>query len=440
MPFEEQVPISALSDQICELSAHIAAATSRLLVLLVEFDRRTGWAGAGLKSCAHWLNWKCGLDLRSAREWVRVAHALEVLPVISLAFSRGELSYSKVRALTRIATAQTEDDLLVFARHGTAAHLERLVSGYRKCAPIDLQDVNTAYEKRNVEWHYVEDGSLLIKARLSAEEGALVIEAIQKVREEVRATNRVHLDVAGDGSAEPRRDRADALVEIAKRELSGGQTHTASAERYQVMLHVDADALTGGDGICCLEDGSPLASETLLRLMCDGAVVPVVEDADGNVLDIGRRTRTIPPAQRRALTIRDQHCRFPGCASTRFVDGHHIVSWARGGKTSLDNLLLLCPFHHRVVHERGFGIRTEADGQVAFLYPDGRVMQTAPFVVEPGALERRHAELGLGIDGRTITSLWGGESCDYSVAIEYLLRKNVGSEEPPRRAPDGVNA
>jgi hypothetical protein len=131
----DSIPLDELGDRICELSAHIAAAEYRWLRLLSAFDRRQGWAPWGCRSCAHWLNWRCGLDLRSAREKVRVARALDDLPVVCEAFSRGEVSYSKVRAITRIATPQTENDLVMFARHGTTAHVEKIVRSYRRLAP-----------------------------------------------------------------------------------------------------------------------------------------------------------------------------------------------------------------------------------------------------------------------------------------------------------------
>ncbi len=168
-----------LESQITELAAHIHAATYRLLTLIREFDRREAWAEQGLCSCAHWLNWKCGIDLGAGREKVRVAKALESLPQISQAFRQGAISYSKVRAMTRIATPENEADLLNVALHGTAAHVEKLVRGYRRAREADeLEAANARHLKRALSWYYDDDGSVVIHCRLDPEDGARVIKAI----------------------------------------------------------------------------------------------------------------------------------------------------------------------------------------------------------------------------------------------------------------------
>jgi hypothetical protein len=359
----DDVSLDELGDQICELAAHISAAQYRWLRKLSSFDRRRGWARWGCRSCAHWLNWRCGLDLRSAREKVRVARALDDLPKICEAFSRGELSYSKVRAITRIATSKTEDELLVLARHGTTQHVEKVVRGYRRCVKTE----HDRRDRRYVEWRYDDDGSVVIRARLEPEEGVVVIEALRKVMEEVRPIRRAPEDGALDGSAEPPRDRADALVAIARRELAGGKERTSSGDRYTVMVHVDAAVLAGEEGASYLEDGSALGAETIRRLTCDGSLVALIQDADGNTLSVGRKTRAIPISIRRALLSRDGGCCFPGCDHRAFVDGHHIIHWSQGGETALSNLVLLCPFHHRLVHEGMVRLRVErTDGSRSY--------------------------------------------------------------------------
>lgn len=324
-PTIDDVPLDELGDRICELSAHIAAAMYRWLRMLSAFDRRGGWAGWGVKSCAHWLSWKCGLDLRTAREQLRVARALDALPLVCEAFARGALSYSKVRAITRIATPETEEALLVFARNGTASHVEKLVRGYRRCIPAEEADADLRHERRHVQYRYLDDGSIEFHARLDPEEGELVIAALEKVQDDLRTRNRVPGEAAG-GSAEPRHDRADALVELAHRELAGAERRSPRGDRYMVMVHVDTDALRGGDGRCQLDEGPPLAVETVKRLLCDGSFMPVTPGG------VGRKTRAISPPLRRALTIRDETCRFPGCTHKRFVDGHHIKHWADAAK------------------------------------------------------------------------------------------------------------
>ena len=177
--------IEHLEDQITELAAHIHAATFRLLELLREYDEREGWGGKGLISCAHWLNWKCGIDMGTAREKVRVAHALKELPQISEAFRHGQVSYSKVRAMTRVATPKNEDYLLMIAQHGTAVHVERLVRNYRRVKRIEaLEKENTRHAQRELHWNVDDEGYWVLRGRLTAEQGALVQAVMEQAMEE----------------------------------------------------------------------------------------------------------------------------------------------------------------------------------------------------------------------------------------------------------------
>jgi hypothetical protein len=177
----EQQAVERLEAEITELWGHLNAATYRFLVLLAEFDRREGWALHGLANCAQWLNWQCGIGALAAREKVRVARALEGLPELSAAFRQGRLSYSKVRALTRIATAANEKDLRNIAEHGTAAHVDRLVAKYRRVERLEeAAQANTTHRNRSLYYFYDEDGSLVIHAKLPAEVGAIVKKAIEE--------------------------------------------------------------------------------------------------------------------------------------------------------------------------------------------------------------------------------------------------------------------
>ena len=171
--------LAALEADITTLAAHINAATFRLLTLIAQFDALEGWADAGCRSCAHWLNWKCGIGLGASREKVRVANALASVPLIRAAFQKGEISYSKVRAMTRVATPETEAYLLMIAQHGTASHVETLVRKYRQvaCSEATAQ-ANEQFAERTVTHYYDEDGTLVIKCRLAPEQGVLVIQAL----------------------------------------------------------------------------------------------------------------------------------------------------------------------------------------------------------------------------------------------------------------------
>jgi hypothetical protein len=423
-----------LESQITELAAHIHAATYRLLTLILEFDRREAWAEQGLCSCAHWLNWKCGTGLGAGREKVRVAKALESLPQISEAFSKGRISYSKVRAMTRIATPENEADLLNVAFHGTAAHVEKLVRGYRRVREADeLEAANARHAKRALHWYYDDDGSTVIHCRLDPEDGARVIQAINSA---VGVINKERLeDVSAETSdeASPAREpisatRADALLLMADTLVAKGAASPPPGERFEVSVHIDAGTLSGANpgGQSQTDSGSALCPETVRRLACDGAIVAIVEDEEGEPLSVGRRTRTLPPAIRRALQSRDRGCRFPGCTATRFVEGHHVKHWANGGETKLDNLITLCRRHHRLVHEAGFKVKADGAGDFRFFRPDDEPLPAA------GTFPRRRpigcAQLiaenrnqNLDIDADTCIPHWEGETMDYAMALDGLL-------------------
>jgi len=210
--------------------------------------------------------------------------------------------------------------------------------------------------------HHDEDGSLVIRARLPAEAGAVVLQALNAAMDaECEAANDDTVnDVTAVTSANENRfaqRRADALVTIAETALCHGTAPQPSAERYQVVIHVTAQTLSANHGDRCeLDNGQRLAPDTARRIACDSSLLRITEGAAGNPLDIGRKTRAVSPAMQRALRSRDHGCRFPGCTHHRFVDAHHIRHWADGGETSLDNLVLLCRHHHRLVHEGGFGV------------------------------------------------------------------------------------
>jgi len=424
-----------LEDQITELAAHIHAATFRLLELVREYDECEGWGGKGLISCAHWLNWKCGIDLGTAREKVRVAHALKDLPQISLEFRHGRVSYSKVRAMTRVATPKNEDYLLSIARHGTAVHVERLVHNYRKVKRIDALDrENTRHAQRELHWYVDDDGYWVLRGRLTAEQGALVQTVLEQAMEEdFREQQGVP---AGISSTEPVDEihshpepismrRADALVRMAQGYSS--QATSNSGDRFMVHVHTDIETLkqdgTGGEAE--LEEGGNISAETARRVSCDAGLVHWVEDSDGEPLSIGRKSRTIPPAIRRALQRRDGGCRFPGCTNSHFVDAHHIQHWADGGDTAMENLVLLCRHHHRLVHEGGFGIRKSTLGAIEFSNPAGASIPTGQDTRSRGnflSLFDTHAQCGIHITPKTAQSLWLGETMDDDMAIQVMLQ------------------
>ena len=441
----EDQALNELEAEITELWGHINAATAQFLALLAEFDRREGWAQHGLSSCAHWLNWQCGIGRVAAREKVRTARALESLPKIAAAFGEGRLSYSKVRALTRAATAETEDMLLHIALNGTAAHVERTVRGFRRVRrDLERSEADVLHERRYLHCRRDADGSVRVEARLSPEVGEMLLKALEAA--EAQLEERVGEEAPEGVSAEtpPRgvsQRRADAFEHILGRFLAGKCSGSA-AGAHELVVHIAHDALRDvpESSGASFEHGGSVAVETARRLGCDGALVGVVKGDKGEPLAVGRRTRAVPPAIRRALRVRDGGCRFPGCDRSRFTHAHHIRHWADGGETSLDNLVTLCSQHHRLVHEGGYGVRVR-DGEIEFTRPDGRVIlpagvphqgcfrgnTSAAGGAQPADGAQRlaafNAARGLSIDARTARSRWCGERMDYDIAIDALCRE-----------------
>jgi hypothetical protein len=416
--------VEALGERIAKLSAQIQAATYQLLVMIREFDERGGW-GEGFRSCAHWLNWRAGFRLGAAREKVRVARALAELPLISAAMERGEISFSKVRAMTRVATAANEAELLDFARAGTAAHVEQLVRAWRR---VDRNEEMEHEERRHasrVLTAFVdEDGMVVVRGRLSPEAGAALLRALDAAGEELYEKKRGEKGAGEEASAEQK--RADALGLIAESALAGGLDPGTRGERYQVVVHVDAEALPAGSerGESALEDGQHVSAETSRRLACDAAKVVMTHGPDGSVLDVGRRTRVVPPAVRRALAHRDRGCRFPGCG-LRLCDAHHVEHWADGGATKLDNLVQLCRRHHRAVHEEGFTVELLEGGAARFRRPDGRPIEEAPALPAiagdaVAALARRLAEREVEVDAAASLPSWPGGPVEIGWAVEWM--------------------
>lgn len=445
-----------LSNEITHLAGQINAATYRLIKLIAEFDQREAWAEAGHRSCAHWLNLMCGIAMGAAREKVRVARCLEDLPQINQAFSLGMISYSKVRAMTRVATNENEDYLIMIAKSGTASHTEKLVSKFQRVkqqikATEEPQQTITEEDARQVVSYQDDDGMWLIKAKLTAETGALVVKAIDAiVREQI--TRELQENEQKNVSAETFSDeqtsnalsfpqrKADALATMAEHYLATIKNDTgiktlAGSERCQLILHVDINTLrskgcshqTTANKHCNLDNQHWIKPETAKRLSCDASLVTVMEDGEGNVLNIGRRSRTIPPSIQRALNLRDLSCRYPGCCTTNYLDAHHIKHWADGGATRLDNLLMLCRHHHRALHNNGFTIRVN-DSQIVFTSAKGVTIEQScyPQFADAPRTETESKEYletqWPFITAKTAVSNWRGESMDYDMAIDRLLR------------------
>ena len=462
-----------LGDRIAALCAHINAATYRLLTLLRVYDEEGHWQGC--RSCAHWLSWRTGISLGPAREKVRVARCLPSLPLISAALAKGEISYSKVRALTRIATADNEAELLAFADHGTTAHVERMVREWRRLDRSDDCQAARA-ERRGLSLHLADDGSYDIRGRLSPEVGALLLKALEetedKLYREQRAAGTEHETTAAQRRADALglwlEERLQPRVQLVLHSFEGAaspadaaESPADAAESARVSAETSRTAMEAPSLVT--EEGSRVSAETSSRLCCDAEVVPIARGADGSVLDVGRRLRTVNWQLRKALDARDGGCRFPGCGSRLRTHAHHITHWAHGGETAMDNLVLLCPYHHRAVHKGGWRVEMDEWGVPKFFDPLGvsmPVVPEAPYIADlllddvsagppAGALAAAPAptpgipvpdtsaptspDFGLahwhgrpGIGPSTGMSLWRGERIDWGWAMACLWGEGGG--------------
>ncbi len=426
MSTSDPCTVESLASEIVDLCAHIHRAEYRLLTLIRKLDTIRGWAPE-MPSCAHWLSVKCGLDLVTAREKVRVAQALENLPMVDDAFREGRLSYSKVRAVTRIATPANQKELVEFAAATTAAHVEQYVRSQRQVERLaDSRAVLNAHQRRSFTCRTTEDGSLVFEGRLPAEQAAMLRLALERAMEWVYREDsqkvpeeRPPCDAARIRRVRKRRAaeqafedvpysarQADALAALAEQFLAAPPAAgkgMSTADRYQVVVHASAESLVEHGPVDAadaphLEDSPVVAQETVRRISCDSAIVRLLETGAGEPLDVGRKTRVIPPALRRAVKRRDRHCRWPGCTHTRHWEGHHCRHWADGGATNLDNIVGVCRFHHRLLHEGGYFVVKDGDDFV-FCRPDGSMIPPVDESLQK-SIARAHRHL-------TIVSLAG---------------------------------
>jgi hypothetical protein len=388
-----------------------------------------------VRSCAHWLNWRCGIGLTAAREKVRVGHALAGLPQTQAAFASGQLSYSKARAITRVGTQENESFLLSYAQYGSASQLEKTCRLYRNQYSDRNDDAEQErrvscrhHDQRQLTTHWDAHGCLIVRANLTPEQGALVLKAIEAAVDTLSQTTETEA-VKDDSAESPPLDideikrqrgnrRADALVLMAESLLQHKTSDSCSADRYQVIVHVDAETLMqqrypkpSFKPDCTIEKQIALPIETARRLSCCSKLVVALRDGS-DVLSVGRSTRAVPPAIQRALQIRDGVCQFPGCACQHHLDAHHIEHWADGGETSLDNLIQLCHAHHKLMHEGGFSVARVA-GKLVFKKPDGSDLSPSPRLKASDRL--------LPLQAADIWQ-WCGDSMDYSTAMSGLAR------------------
>ena len=433
----------ALGDEIVRCEVLQNGGLYRQLLCLRLFERGNGWAG--WKSVEAWLGVKLGLPYKTANERLRVARSLARLPKIDEAFREGLLSYTKVRALHNVATPQNEDTLLETARWASGEQLHRLLAPLRASVKRAKSSQGAREQERAVHFyeHSTED-LVEVHATLLPEEAAALRKALEVgVELGIKAPSNRPLGplvpgplvTGGAGSssdqamnsaaAELPRERfgfADALVFLAESFLANPPRAGVPAGRRELLIHTVPDLSSG-----VLETGGSLSAETVRRLACDGATVVVERGREGEVLDVGRRTRRLTRHLEHALLVRDRCCRFPGCTRVAMLDAHHIKHWVEGGETKLSNLVRLCRTHHRSVHEGKWTVRRDTDGEIGFLDPRGREVDRSGRLPQVEAVEA-YATLwtecqarGLDSDPEQLTALGRGEAIpDYSYATSVL--------------------
>ena len=439
--------LEVIADEIASFAARIDVAKHALLTRLRVFDVNEAWAPLGFSSCAAWLAWRIGVGTKTAREQVRVARALGSLPKLDALFGRGELSYSKVRAITRVATAKTEQDFIDFALTSTAAQRSLLVRSYRDVlgqASASSGGEQQATGDRFMRRSAAPGGMVRIEIQLPPEEAALVWDAVMSAAsggptEEAsaeasaddfaaEATEEASAEAPARDEREPEQRHADAIVDVARAYLQHRPRTLGSG--YELVLVTSKEQLEQAAGTLgapggFLRDGTPVSVGVARMLACCGSKVAVTVGEHGDVLDVGRRTRVIPSAIGRALWLRDHGCRVPGCERRWHLHAHHLHEWADGGPTKLSNLVLVCPAHHRMIHEGTLDVKLR-DGQPRFIQATTKQeLRRVPASTATGAeldeldgwLDDESIELGPEVNAPR----WDGTPMPLAETIDWML-------------------
>jgi hypothetical protein len=413
--------LDALADQIANFSLRIDLATHALFTHLREFDAHDGWSGSGFISTSSWLSWRIEISPSAAREHVRVARTLGQLPLIDATFAAGKLSYSKVRAITRAATPETEQDFLDIATHATASQIERLTAAYRRTR-IDPTQPSLDL-RRFARRSDTASGMVRLEIQLAPEQANVVWQALSATLDAGRRQPESASEEAPRPEPEPtvlQAERADALVSVAQAYLQHDEPRTLGSG-YELVLMTTPEQLEhapGGVG-GFLRDGTPVPHHIARMLACDCSRVDVTTNPSGEILDVGRARRTIPSAIGRALWLRDGGCRVPGCGRRHHLHAHHIEAWAEGGKTAASNLVLLCPSHHTLVHEGQLFVQVH-DGKLEFRNAYGLKLLPNPQREEIGNWQ---PEIGARVPR------WDGSPLD----LEYVVNSIYAAHPSPEK-------
>ena len=341
-------------------NARIGTTHLELLRLIADVDRCGAWEDEGARDVAHWLGMRYGISEWKARRWVVAAHALDGLPGLSRALADGTLGIDKVVELARFATPESEARLLAWAQKVSCGAVRRRGDLETKRTQEDAAEVERS---RRLQWWYFDEGRRFgLEGELPAAQGALVAKALERAAELIRPMPG-EVDVYGDARS------ADALVAICSARLAADP----DPDRATVVIHANAEARAAAE----LEGDGVVHPASVERLLCNARVQTVVETDAGEVVSVGRVSRQPTAWMLRQIRHRDRECRFPGCGSRRFTEAHHIVWWRNGGRTDLENLVLICSFHHRLVHEYGWRLDGTAT-DLRWSRPDGTRYHTGP--------------------------------------------------------------
>lgn len=357
----DNVHLDDLDDGIGQLHGVVCAGRRQLLSMIAAFDRRDGWRSAGQTSTESYLVARLGVSRRTAHRLVRVARALESLPVVAAAYERGELCDEAVEHAVDLATPDTDAAVAAMAVGATVAELERLALEARRVA---RQEAEARHHRRT--WrvrHDVAAGVARITVVLPDVDAARAEQGVHRVAKQLVEVDEHGLHVPFDQRC------ADAFVELCGARIADDH----DPDRATVVVHVDASR-----GVASLDDGTVLGDDTARRICCDARIQAMLHGPDRRLLAVSVVEHAIPPALRRKVLHRDRHCRFPGCDRRLFAHVHHVVHHADGGPTVDANLAVLCPFHHRLVHEGGWSLTGDPNGTLAFTSPYGRVLATGP--------------------------------------------------------------
>lgn len=410
----DEVPLERLEAEICGFASRLAAATAQWLVWIAAYDRRQGWASWQAKSCAHWLNWQCGVSSRTAREHVFVARKLEAFTELRSTFLAGELSYSKVRAISRVVNPYNEEELVRLARDTTASQLDRIVA---KMPDPENTDPNTGENRLPdaVSFRNNGDGTSTMMITRSVNEITATKKALRSKASEV--IGRQQADGESMTDVIDRLGGMGAIQADVSTSLICGDIDAVQGVEAAVLVVADIDALTGIDPLAeSTVENQRVPATVVQRLSCDGIIQTALVDGEGDEKAVSSESRIVPRRIRRLLLRRDHGmCQYPGCEAEHRLHAHHVIHWANGGPTELRNLISLCHFHHHSVHEGGWTIMSTVDGWT-FFDPNGNRHQV-PVLRLPTS-----APIDPSKSGAAAPLAGLGETCNTSDVAETLSR------------------